>query len=354
MIRFTPLNAATKDQVSLRQIAEAVGVSRMTVSRAFKSGSSVRPELRERILKKASEMGYAPDTMVSELMTSFASRRLVNYQETFAVFWWPDRWRCTSVAHTYEADLLQGLEAGARLHGRKLDHLVFDESKPPRVIERMLEARNILGGILTPPPRVEIPAPDLDWSKLSMVTIGTTLRIPRFHRAQPGHYSAIVRALEVIRDLGYRRPCLLERTDAEERMQRAYTAAFLAWERNAAKRIWHAPAPDAPGLEAWLKKTDGDVLIADCDAWRNAVPPPFRSTAFVSLGVSDPEGAISGIHQNTMRMAKYAVDLLVQTRLNHELGEPVEPVLMITQGIWVTGKTCPPAQKPIPYSSKSV
>ncbi|MGE9293836.1 MAG: helix-turn-helix domain-containing protein, partial [Puniceicoccales bacterium] len=67
----------------MRHIAAAVGVSRMTASRAFKKDSRVNPELKEKILRTAEAMGYKPDTMISELMTSFASRRPINYQETF-------------------------------------------------------------------------------------------------------------------------------------------------------------------------------------------------------------------------------------------------------------------------------
>lgn len=49
-----------------RDVAEAVGVSQATVSRAFSSGS-VAPALRERILAKAAEMGYRPNALARSL-----------------------------------------------------------------------------------------------------------------------------------------------------------------------------------------------------------------------------------------------------------------------------------------------
>ena len=65
----------------------------------------MRPEIRKRVLKVAKELGYEPDTMVSELMTSFASRRPVNYQETFAAIWWPERWNQVDEGHGFDADI---------------------------------------------------------------------------------------------------------------------------------------------------------------------------------------------------------------------------------------------------------
>lgn len=46
--------------VTLQQIADACGVSRGTVDRALRDRDGVRPEVAERIRKKAREMGYIP------------------------------------------------------------------------------------------------------------------------------------------------------------------------------------------------------------------------------------------------------------------------------------------------------
>ncbi|WP_269522214.1 LacI family DNA-binding transcriptional regulator [Coraliomargarita parva] len=327
--------------VSLRHVAETVGVSRMTVSRAFKEDASIKPELREKILKTARELGYSPDTMVSELMTSFASRRPVNYQETFAAIWWPERWKNVNAGHGFDSDIYRGLNEGANLHGRGMDHFVLSKDMPPRVIMRMLKARNIQGVILTPPASASIGAPDLEWDSLSTVIIGSSLREPKFHRAQASHYTAMVQALGIIGKRGYKRPCLLVRSDVETRMLRAYTAAFLAW-GHPKKHIWHASTPETKELPAWLKRMNPDVIIADWDPWIYYLPEDL-GCGYVSLAVRDRDGPICGVHQNTASMAKCAVDLLVRSRLNHEVGEPAEPIFMLTTGTWIEGQSLDPA-----------
>ncbi len=45
----------------MRDIAKAVGVSTMTVSRALRADASVAPATREAILQAVQQLGYVPD-----------------------------------------------------------------------------------------------------------------------------------------------------------------------------------------------------------------------------------------------------------------------------------------------------
>ena len=323
--------------VSLRSIAEAVGVSRMTVSRAFKADSPIKPELREKILRTAKALGYAPDTMVSELMTSFAHRRQIHYQETFAALWWPLRWHNVNVRADFDAEIFRGLNEGAQLHGRTINHLVLSDEMTPRVLMRMFRARGIQGVILTPPLPANTPAPKLDWDELSVVCIGSSLHEPVLNRAQANHYQCIVLALKTLEQRGYRRPCLLVRNDLEARTDRAYSAAFLAWGHDPA-RVWRQTTPDPPALMAWLREREPDVIIGDCDKWQGDLPLDELGCSYISLDVRDRQGPIAGIYQSTAHIATCAVDLLIRARLMHEQGVPAEPVVMLTTGSWYEGK----------------
>ncbi len=58
-----------KPQVTMRDVARAAGVSRMTVSRALRQDSPVSKETRDRILKVVRDMNYVPDQMAGSLTT---------------------------------------------------------------------------------------------------------------------------------------------------------------------------------------------------------------------------------------------------------------------------------------------
>ncbi|MES0885284.1 substrate-binding domain-containing protein [Roseibium sp. SCP14] len=53
--------------VTADDVAEAAGVSRWTVARAFKAGASISQKSRDKILSVAAELGYTPDLLASSL-----------------------------------------------------------------------------------------------------------------------------------------------------------------------------------------------------------------------------------------------------------------------------------------------
>ncbi|MEP1198944.1 LacI family DNA-binding transcriptional regulator [Tateyamaria sp.] len=59
----------SQSTVTMRDVAHAAGVSRMTVSRALKKDSPVSRETREHILSIVREMNYVPDQMAGSLTT---------------------------------------------------------------------------------------------------------------------------------------------------------------------------------------------------------------------------------------------------------------------------------------------
>jgi LacI family transcriptional regulator len=62
-------------KITATDVAERVGVSKWTVSRAFTDGASIAPDVRERVLKVAAELGYAPNLLARSLSTR--STRLI-------------------------------------------------------------------------------------------------------------------------------------------------------------------------------------------------------------------------------------------------------------------------------------
>lgn len=326
----------------MRDVAAAADVSRMAVSRAFRPGASIRPELRRRILEAAERLGYRPNPLVTKLMTSFAQRRTVTYRETLGVLWWPEHWKQTASPMGFAGKLRAGLEAAAAHHGCRIDHFVLGKKTTAPALDRMLAARHIQGVILTPPATPDATAPRLDWTKLSVMAVGSSLREPAFNRVHQHHYAAMVDVVHRLRERGFRRPALVVSAELEERMQRAYTAAFLAHDAGPPERILHLNSAEPDGLARRLKSLRPDVVIIDIEARLPAVRKALGKAGrceLVSMDVKKADGETPGIFQNPRRMAECAIDLLVQARLHHETGVPAEPMVVLTPGVWVEGKT---------------
>lgn len=327
--------------ISIRRLASLTGASRSTISRAFRDGASVSPRLRARILAEAERHGYRPDPLVSELMTSFARRKPVDYRETLGVLWWPERWEQSQVSRAFAQRLRAGLEAAVEKHGCRLTPFVLQRGGAPALM-RTFKARNIQGLVVTPPTHPNQEAPGLDWSCLSTVVIGRSLLAPGFDRVHHNHYASMVETLAALRERGLTRPVLLAEVSLEERMLRAYTGAFLAHGGVAQEQVLHLASRDPAVLARRLKGLSFDVIIADVEEWIDAVkalPEGLRARGFVALDLKRRDGAISGIYQNVERMAACAVDLLMQRRLHNERGVPPEPISMLTPGTWIEGET---------------
>ena len=56
-------------KITLKDVAEAAGVSRSAVSRAFTEGAPVSPEMKQRVLEAAEALGYTPNALASSLTT---------------------------------------------------------------------------------------------------------------------------------------------------------------------------------------------------------------------------------------------------------------------------------------------
>ena len=103
--RKTGARASSRGRLTLDDIAGKIGVSTITVSRAFRTPNKVAPLLRERILKTAQQMGY----VISRAASSLASARSMN----IAVI-------VPSLSNTVFVDILAGVEKVLRPKGYHL------------------------------------------------------------------------------------------------------------------------------------------------------------------------------------------------------------------------------------------
>lgn len=126
---------------TMADVARLAGVSPMTVSRAFKTDSSVSEATRDAILKAADDLGYVFDSTASSLRSQ---------RTDFVAVTIP------SINNANFADTLRGLAEGLKLRGLQilLGYTDYDMAEEERLIEQFLrrrpEAIVVTGGRHTP------------------------------------------------------------------------------------------------------------------------------------------------------------------------------------------------------------
>ncbi|MDM7931337.1 LacI family DNA-binding transcriptional regulator [Tabrizicola sp.] len=131
----------TRKSPTMADVARLAGVSPMTVSRAFKTDSSVSATTRDAILKAADDLGYVFDSTASNLRSQ---------KTDFIAVTIP------SINNANFADTLRGLSEGLKPRGLQilLGYTDYDMAEEERLIEQFLrrrpEAIVVTGGRHTP------------------------------------------------------------------------------------------------------------------------------------------------------------------------------------------------------------
>ena len=87
MAKNIPDDESGNRQITLRDIAKELGVSHVTVSLALRNHPRISEATRERVQKKAEQMGYHPDPMLSAL----SHYRLTSKEKPVqAILAWPN------------------------------------------------------------------------------------------------------------------------------------------------------------------------------------------------------------------------------------------------------------------------
>jgi len=118
----------TGGHVTMRDVAKAAGVSRMTVSRALKANSPVSRETRDHILKIVKEMNYVPDQMAGSLTTK---------KSGFVAVLLP------SLNNLHFALTVQALTEALEPEGLQLllGHTAYSKEREEQLVEAMLRRR---------------------------------------------------------------------------------------------------------------------------------------------------------------------------------------------------------------------
>lgn len=343
---------ATERKVTLREIAEKSGVTRMAVSLALRGKSGVSAATRRKVQAAADALGYQPDPEVAKFMAHIRARSPAQAQACLALLTsGPSEgyWRKIRT----ESNYVQGAMDRARTYGYRLEE--FWINKPGLSLSRLgniLWNRGIEGILIAPMQgqmhRRKPRSIDMDFSRFVAVEISETIASPDLDRAVHDQYTSMQKLLDEAAALGYERPGLVLEEALDLRVNGKWTAACLQRNLQESRKIppLILARPDQQAFNRWFERQAPDVVISVdrfglqlLQARKVRIP---RDVGYCSLDVDgeyrELQG-ISGINQNSVQIGAAAVDLVVSGIQRGTRGVPDHPIRIQVEGTWVAGKT---------------
>jgi transcriptional regulator with XRE-family HTH domain len=326
--------------VTLGDLAERLGMSRMTVSRALRKTGRVSAETVQRVAAAAAEMGYVPNPAVGRYMAEIRQARTEEFRETLG-FIWPD-WTRQQVREVGWLSLMEEMarHRAARL-GYGLDTFYVKELGVPR-LERILETRGITGLVLGPILGRTHGHLHLRWERYAAVLIGRGLWKPRMHRVHVNHHLAMVMALRELKRQGWKRIGFISSPIYEEMGFWAQEGAFLCnhpLSVAAAAKLVFRWRGDVQALVRWGRATKPEVILQELPGagWIEAafakagLPVPM----LVTLGWNRSHPEVPGIDQMVERLGSHAVDVVAAQLAAGEKGLPTQARTVQCDPRWV-------------------
>ncbi len=334
----------------MKDIAEAAGVSRMTVSYALRNAAKIPAATKARIQTLAEQMGYHPDPLIQRLSSHLAEARRSAFVGCIG-YVTADRaageWQYVPAYRTaFAAAAERARQLGYRLEEFWLGAPGMTGTK----LSRIMAHRGIQGVILAPVPK-EIAAPALDWKRFSATAMGYSIARLKVHRAVNHQLNTGIEAIKQVAALGYKRISLCVECDQNKRVNHAWEQALLFHQsRIPVSRRIKPHLPDAlseAALLAWVKLAKPDCLLVHDQAIYGLLQragyrvPEEIGVVLLDLD-SDIHAAFAGMDQQHAQIGMACVELVVAQIFRNERGLPDHPRTVMIDSTWVAGKTVSP------------
>jgi DNA-binding LacI/PurR family transcriptional regulator len=331
-------------RITLRNIAERAGVHISTVSLALNHSPKLRPEMRERILKVATEMGYTPDPMLSALV---AYRKKIQPSSYHATLAWIDNWTVRGnmrSVRVFDEYFLGARERAAEL-GYKLEEFwLHAPGITPARTAAILRARNIQG-LIVAPQEFDGNKLDFDFTSFSAVALGYTLRPPLLHIVTNHQIQSTMLLVEKLVATGYRRIGLYIHPGWDSKVNHAYVAGYTIAQQALAPKDRlkpYLPEDLNPGdFLSWRRRCRPDVVITQGIArelvdWLKPLRVP-EDIGIATLTARDDEPDIAGVYQNDTLIGATAAEVVIGMLQRNERGLPANLIYTLVGGIWKPG-----------------
>ena len=337
---------------SMANVAARAGVSKNTVSLCLRNSPQIPRATRDRIRRLADEMGYRKNAGMAELMSKLRTGQIRNFQATLGLLnahVLPDAFKSHPTVPTY----VEGCRRRAEQQGYALDEFwLHDPALDGARLNRILRNRGIRGLVVVGlmdgnrlPERFQA-----TWENFPASVTGVRTCNPALSFACTDHHALVLRAMENLLRLGYRRPALVIDPKVERVVEGRFTAGYLIAQRNLPDLAPVAPfylTPEVrrdPGLfHHWLRAERPDAVLTLYSVVRrwveNAGLRVPRDIGLVQLEWRRNQSEWAGMDQHNDITGEAAVEMVIHMIHQDERGIPAYPRATLIGNTWVDGST---------------
>ena len=336
------------ERTSLKDIAEAAGVSLMTVSRVLRGAPKVAEVTRARVLAEARRLEYEPDPHLARLMLAVRSRKKVSTRAVIAVIR-EDLPEDGLLGPSYQYVPIEDIRCRAQGHGYAVEEFFLGrDGLTPKRLQSILRARGI-EGVIVSPQSLRLPCSRLDYRPFAAVTFGYAMREPALHMCAGNMTLGIQMATAELRARGYQRIGVAVTEWIVNRSQFGYSGGLFHWQQDlpTAERVplLLLPSNDiSRGFEPfadWMRRYEPDAVITfdtHAPGWLRRLGKRIpEDVGFVAHDWTPRMQGLAGIHQRRDHLAAAAVDLVVTQLSQNERGLPEVPRQIMVPPRWVEG-----------------
>jgi DNA-binding LacI/PurR family transcriptional regulator len=332
-----PENSLHFSQPSLRDVADAAGVSRSSAQRALANSPHIAEKTRLHVQKVAENLGYRPQPVIAA-MGARSRRKLAG--DLPLVYLYSSR---STAGTSYHEDA----SARAASLGYKLDGVDLDRLEKPERLWDILYARGY-AGVLVGGMRREHHNLLMKNTRFPVVCCGRTDPLP-YHTVRPAILQGLKTAFDTMVGLGYRRigvAVMRHSPKVEDDFSRRATAMCCVDELPKG----HAKIPplecdmSGDGVVDWVREHRPDAVLAFHEGIafliRDAGYRIPKEIGFASLH-RGPKAEFAGLDNNFEMIAIAAVNLMDQLIRHGESGIPENPLTIMVESRWVDSPSMP-------------
>lgn len=339
-------------RVSLRDVAQELGVSHVTVSLALRGDLRISARRRQQVEEAAKRLGYTPDPMLSSLSAYRQAKRPVVIRSTVA---WLNQWEPPKALRTFHEfdNYWLGAKAAAERLGYHLEEFVVGPELSPARLQQILVTRNVRG-ILIPPHQGPFSLPGFDWSLFSVVRFGASVKLPRAHIVTSDQVKCAALAFARAHEHGYRKIGYVSSVPFERNTKGNFRAGYLSSQENFVPMRRHLhpvclpeernTAANRAELRRWLRSVKPDAIITSMVPMRTmldtlGVKVP-GDVAVAALSIADGRFDC-GVDQNSEEIGRVAMGTLAGLIHQCERGVPDFCRRVLVEGRWIEGTSMP-------------